>query len=300
MRATGSGAGCGDHWPLCNGDVVPLEASVKTMIEFTHRVTSGLAFLLVAFMWVWAKRKFSTWHVIPKLAFTAFMLMIVESAVGALIVLFKYVEYNDSWQRTIVTGVHLVNTLLLIGAIGLVWWEARQACGERTGLTKVKAPFVRRSMAVLVLGFLLVSASGAIVALGDTLFPAKSLLEGVKADFDPNSHFLVRLRIWHPVFAVVVSAALLIFGYFANKKVLTRQCENLFVTLSCLVFLQMALGAWNVVLLAPNYMQILHLASANALWLTVVVYFWEIRKYTQPLGFLSPSVNASLSTVQSK
>src|SRR5215467_12703113 len=43
VRASGSGAGCGRHWPLCNGEVVPRPTSVATVIEATHRATSGLA-----------------------------------------------------------------------------------------------------------------------------------------------------------------------------------------------------------------------------------------------------------------
>src|SRR5689334_1905422 len=43
VRATGSGAGCGSHWPLCNGEFLPSAPQTKTAIEFTHRVTSGLS-----------------------------------------------------------------------------------------------------------------------------------------------------------------------------------------------------------------------------------------------------------------
>src|SRR5262249_41187531 len=48
VRATGSGAGCGSHWPLCNGQVLPSAAQTQTLIEFTHRVTSGLSLVLMA------------------------------------------------------------------------------------------------------------------------------------------------------------------------------------------------------------------------------------------------------------
>ena len=42
VRATGSGAGCGSHWPLCNGEVIPRAPEVETLVEFTHRLSSGL------------------------------------------------------------------------------------------------------------------------------------------------------------------------------------------------------------------------------------------------------------------
>src|SRR5262249_24948503 len=53
VRATGSGAGCGSHWPLCNGEIVPRAAQAQTLIEFTHRITSGISLLLVAILAVW-------------------------------------------------------------------------------------------------------------------------------------------------------------------------------------------------------------------------------------------------------
>jgi len=34
VRISFSGDGCGDHWPLCHGEVIPTAPSVKTLIEF--------------------------------------------------------------------------------------------------------------------------------------------------------------------------------------------------------------------------------------------------------------------------
>src|SRR5512146_1869905 len=58
VRATGSGAGCGAHWPLCNGVVIPHPQRIETIIEFTHRLTSGLTLVLVAALVIWAWRKY--------------------------------------------------------------------------------------------------------------------------------------------------------------------------------------------------------------------------------------------------
>ena len=56
VRASGSGAGCGSHWPLCNGEVIPQPERIATVIEFFHRITSGLALIAVLVMVVWAFR----------------------------------------------------------------------------------------------------------------------------------------------------------------------------------------------------------------------------------------------------
>ena len=58
VRATGSGAGCGSHWPLCNGEVLPRAPALATLIEFSHRLTSGVALLLVIGLVVGAWRGF--------------------------------------------------------------------------------------------------------------------------------------------------------------------------------------------------------------------------------------------------
>src|SRR5436309_12547598 len=57
VRATGSGAGCGNHWPLCNGQVLPVSPTAHTVVEFTHRMmTGGWTFLVIGLL-VWTFRK---------------------------------------------------------------------------------------------------------------------------------------------------------------------------------------------------------------------------------------------------
>jgi protoheme IX farnesyltransferase len=62
VRATGSGAGCGAHWPTCNGEIIPRAPQVETLIEFTHRATSGLAFLAVLALLILALRTLPKGH----------------------------------------------------------------------------------------------------------------------------------------------------------------------------------------------------------------------------------------------
>src|ERR1700720_4900598 len=56
VRATGSGAGCGNHWPLCNGQVIPLSPRIDTIIEFTHRCMTGGSTFLVLGLLIWTFR----------------------------------------------------------------------------------------------------------------------------------------------------------------------------------------------------------------------------------------------------
>ena len=104
VRATGSGAGCGSHWPTCNGEIIPRADEVETLIEFTHRLTSGLAFLLVLGMLIWALRAYPKGHRVRKASGAAMIFIISESLVGAGLVLFEWVAGNISASRVIVMG----------------------------------------------------------------------------------------------------------------------------------------------------------------------------------------------------
>jgi cytochrome c oxidase assembly protein subunit 15 len=55
VRASGSGAGCGAHWPLCNGEVLPRPERIQTVVEFMHRGSSGvsLTLVMIGFGWAW-------------------------------------------------------------------------------------------------------------------------------------------------------------------------------------------------------------------------------------------------------
>ncbi|HUR20437.1 MAG TPA: COX15/CtaA family protein [Vicinamibacterales bacterium] len=263
VRATGSGAGCGSHWPLCNGDVVPLAPTVSTIIEFVHRVTSGLVMVLAVGLVVLARRTFPAGHLARKWAFISLIFMVIEAAIGAGIVLLKLVEGNTSALRAGYVGGHLVNTLLLVAAMTTTIWAAR---------LRPRVVAARRSAAgysVAMATMLLVAATGAIVALGDTLFPSASLAAGLAADLDPTAHFLIRLRMWHPILAAAVAAYLFWIAWrhpaFAGEEQATpRQVVMMLIVGQCV------LGVINLVLLAPLSLQMAHLLGSNLLWIALV------------------------------
>ena len=248
VRATGSGAGCGSHWPLCNGDVVPLAPTTSTVIEYTHRLTSGIVLVLSVVMFVWARRLFPPGHRARAWAGAALAFMLGEAAIGAGIVLLELVENNASALRAVYQGVHLTNTMFLVGAMT----ATIRFSGSRVLGSSGFRPLVVVTMALMVL----VGATGAIVALGDTLFPHASLAEGIAADFDATSHFLIRLRIWHPILAA--AASLLAVFTFRTPLVTT------------LVVAQVGLGVLNLMMLAPLPLQMAHLLGSNVLWIAMV------------------------------
>jgi heme A synthase len=266
VRATGSGAGCGAHWPLCNGEVLPRGGRVATLIEFSHRLTSGVALVAVVVLAVWAWRACRPGHPARMGAALSLFFMLTEAAVGAGLVLFQLVADNASFARAMFLAAHLLNTFTLLACLtATAWWASGGAPvhpGGQPGRTAV--------LAVLALGVLLAGTSGAVAALGDTLFPAGSLSEAVWADLSASSHLLIRLRVLHPVFAVAAALGLVVAGrrIAAGSGATAARFAR---ALSLLAVLQIALGILNVFLLAPVWMQLLHLLVADALWMTLVL-----------------------------
>jgi heme a synthase len=267
VRATGSGAGCGSHWPLCNGEVIPPAPAQETLIEFGHRVLSGLALVSVALLWFWAARRYGRATPVRRWAWGALALVVVEALVGAGLVLMRWVADDASTGRAVSIAVHLIITYGLLACLGLVAWYAGVPSGISTG------PRIQPAVAgFLVVGMVLVGITGAITALGDTLFPAETLAQGMSQDFASEAHFLVRLRVIHPLAAIAVAAGLLVWEGTRRRGLGTEASEGRWLsTLRWIVVLQLVAGVVNVIFLAPVWMQILHLLLADLAWLALIV-----------------------------
>jgi heme a synthase len=263
VRASGSGAGCGSHWPLCDGQVLPRAPSAEQAIEYTHRATSGLALLAVTALWVLVRRRLPRADPARAAAFAAFLLVLVEAALGAWLVLYGLVADDASPARAVIMPLHLVNTLLLIGALAL----AARLLDDQRPLPARRSSRVPAA-AALVLGLLMLAgASGAVAALGDTLFPARSLGEALAQDFSPAAPFLLRLRLAHPALAVAAVAAVLLVAARAPEGARWVRAA------AALALAQILVGVVNVLLLAPVALQLVHLALADLLWIAAVLAF---------------------------
>jgi heme A synthase len=318
VRASGSGAGCGSHWPSCNGEVVPRQPSAATLVEYSHRVSSGLVLVLVAALVVWAFRAAPKGHPLRRGAVLSLVFTLSEAAVGAGLVLFKLVARDESLARALAVSTHLLNTLLLLAALTL----AAQAAGAfraaaspaRPGhgtdlaagpLAAAAAPgpepspspppssdpdseaalgtesLLRRrwrhqrlpglgwAFMLALAASMAVAASGAVAALGDTLFPAASLREGLAQDLSPVSHLLVRLRTVHPLLAIALGAYLLYLCHQAAPA--GGEARRWAIRLRLLVLVQWTAGLLNIALLAPVWLQLTHLLIADLVWIALVL-----------------------------
>lgn len=269
VRATGSGAGCGNHWPKCNGQILPRPDSIELLIEFSHRLSSGLAGLLALGLLVWAWRAYVPGSLVRRWAAVAFFFMLVEGFVGMLLVRLELVQDNASALRAVVIALHLANTFLLLAAQALTAWLAGRVENFRwrVGLP----PRLGGLLALGVLAALLLSAAGAVTALGDTLFPAESLAAGIQQDLDPTAHFLIQLRVIHPALALATVAYLVWLGGRLTAAGLGRAVGQWTTRLYWLMGIQVLAGFTNIFLLAPVWMQVIHLLLADLFWLALVL-----------------------------
>ena len=206
VRATGSGAGCGDHWPLCNGTVMQHSPRVDTMIEFTHRITSGLSFFsVVALLW-WTFARTVRGHLARVAAIASVAFTLIEAAIGAFLVKLGLTAQSQSPLRAPYLALHLTNTLLLLAALTLTAHLLSRRNGYLRGQVQFVAPFGAIASVVVVL---IVGVTGSLAALGDTLFPATSLGAALTQDFSATSGWLVRWRWTHPTVAVLASVFLI-------------------------------------------------------------------------------------------
>lgn len=267
VRATGSGAGCGSHWPLCNGEVVPRSPRIETLIELSHRLTSGVALLLVVGLVVLAFRRRPRGHPARRAAVWSMGFMLGEAAVGAGLVLFELVADNRSMARAMFMGTHLMNTFFLVAALTLTAHYAGGGAPFRLRGQGADGGWVLLATA----GLLLAGVSGAVAALGDTLFPSATLEHALAQDLSPTAHLLIRLRVLHPLIAI---AAGLLTAYLALRLLRERPGPGVGRSArwtAALVFVQLLAGLVNVLLLAPVWMQVVHLLLADLLWIAFVL-----------------------------
>jgi len=266
VRASGSGAGCGNHWPLCDGPVSPHTPAGATVIEFIHRATSALDVILVAALVIWTFRAFPKRHSVRLGAALSAVFLVTEALLGASLVLLNHVALNASSSRAWSLSAHLINTLTLLACMALTaWWGSAPAAIRLRGRA---AWMAAATLAV----FALLGVSGAIAALGDTLFPMTSLAAGFARDFDPSANLFVRLRVWHPLIAAGAGAWLLFYALSAVSSGIERRLS---IAVLALAGAQFAAGAINLLLLAPVGLQLLHLLLADLLWIALVLFSAE-------------------------
>ncbi len=258
VRISHSGDGCGDHWPLCSGRLIPDFQMQKTWIEYTHRLMTGAYGLFVIyFFYKINKSPASLWT--KKLNVALLLLMISEALLGAILVKGKLVTTDDSILRLIVMIFHQLNSFLLTGSTFLLFLALRTEPLAQVSPVPLVMAFKSRTPLVL---FLLLAISGAVAALSVTLFPSVSVWNGILQDFSTDAHLFVRLRILHPVLASLIGIGFMSWLFAKNYN------RAAFEFLGA-----MALGVMTILTLSPLPLKLAHLLIAHLLWARLLYLF---------------------------
>lgn len=268
VRATGSGAGCGNHWPLCNGTVLQHAPRTATLIEFTHRLTSGISFFSVVGLLIWTFAGTVRGHLARAFGVASVAFTLVEAIIGALLVKLGLTAQSTSPLRPWYLALHLANTLLLLAALALTAHMLSRREGYLRRTVRMVAPF---GAAAGLFVFMVVGVTGSLAALGDTLFPETSLSAALAADFSSSSGWLVRWRWTHPTVAFLASIFLIWILVRAAQRSTHWDNRGLSALVLILLATQYVLGLMDVLWLAPVWLQVIHLLGADCLWAALIV-----------------------------
>jgi heme a synthase len=284
VRISHSGDGCGDTWPLCHGQLIPQAERGKTWVEYGHRLMSGSFGLLIIWLYFQARKNFPKSSKVRLFAFFSLLFTITEALLGAKLVLFKLVGSNGSPYRAFIMTLHLVNSLLLIGSLALTWDFLRFPNLKRRLNSPWESAYLRARLSVKrltasgLLIFLIIGCTGAIASLASTLFPSESLLAGIAEDFNPDSHFLLRLRLLHPLMGIFLGGSLALAAWLASENIsdsnlmLKKRSRVLAIaTGGGVVF-----GILTLLLLAPVWMKLAHLTIAYTVWISLLMWLREL------------------------
>lgn len=291
VRISHSGDGCGDSWPLCEGQFVPAAPKQKTLVELSHRLMSGLfgIFVLAGFVrtrQVFAKTMGGEGHPARFWAGASLALTVTEALLGAKLVLFGLVGTNDSAFRVFAMGLHFVNSALLVGSIAS-WTLSvdpylRKTSVETWGVLTARA--VRTIRAGAIGALFTLGITGTIAALSTTLFPSESLTAGLAADFHEQAHFIQRWRISHPLLGLTFGSLGVTFFYILGRSV-PREYGWIRWRAHRVAFLFFAaavIGTTTLFLLSPVPLKLVHLACAHLLWIAIVA--WMHGHLYEPRG----------------
>jgi heme a synthase len=290
VRATGSGAGCGNHWPLCDGAILPRAPQLQTVIEFLHRVTSALALVMVASLLVWCWRKTSRGDWPRYSALLAMILLFNEALLGALLVVFNHVAQDQSAGHALLLSLHFGNTLLLLASLSLT---ARWLSSDDPRFEVTAKPRELLAIGIGLLTEMSVGITGSLAALGDAIFPAISLRSALMQDFSSSTHQLLRLRLLHPI--TVVLAAIYVLWIVLKSSGRRAHSSRALPFLVSTLILQVALGVMNVLLLAPVWLQIVHLLVADLFWISLVFASADLLLETRGCQLLAQPKHSSAS-----
>lgn len=273
VRITGSGMGCGDHWPLCNGRLIPSLGDPATVIEWTHRLVAALVSILTAGVAIWAlrRRRAAGWSGRFRVSVWAVVLLVFQVLLGAVTVWLEL----PPWSVVLHLGTAMAFLAVLLLAargaadgVGAISFRGADAAPARLAL----------SLALLSAGVVLV---GALVAnLGAA--PACQGFPLCNGSLIPGGHWRITLHWTHRVAAYV-----LVVGAIGLPFTGRRSRETTAWVVAGLTIAQLVVGAVMVVQILPATWRGLHVALGAAVFAGLVAHTHAVATDASAEGFLA-------------
>ena len=266
VRISHSGDGCGQNWPSCQGEyLIDFDKSKKTNIEWLHRATSGLFGISTLLLFVLSFIKYPKAHPLRKTSVFILFFTINEALIGAFLVLKGLTGSNVSFSRTLTTNLHFLNSLFLTSSLFIGW---RLSLDKKFSWRKARKNKPHFFFGLL--GFVFLASLGALSSLASSLFPSTSLSQGLALDFNPQSHWLIRFRMLHPLLAFLLGGGFLLYLLNTYLRPIHRLKELFFKKTAqnlLVLFLSLALltGLSNLLFLSPVFLKLSHLFIAYIL-----------------------------------
>lgn len=284
VRISGSGDGCGDHWPLCHGQVIPLQQKTKTWVEFSHRLSTALYGLFVLAQLVAVRRCTPPRHPARRWSVLVLLFTITEALIGRELVKAGLVTDSLALARLFVMPLHLVNTALLLACAVVTAESIRFGDLPRTPLPRA----LRVAAGIVCAVLILLLTSGAVAALGSHLAPAASVGAGLAADFSATAHPAVRLRILHPILALLGGISLLFPIELLRERTSAPRARRALTQLAISVAVALLVGIATLLSLAPVWLKLSHLLLANVLVILTSVSIFHLTRATDPSHAAAP------------
>ncbi|MFN2571095.1 MAG: heme A synthase [Gemmatimonadales bacterium] len=251
VRITGSGLGCGDHWPLCNGHLFPSLADISTVIEWSHRLVAALVSVLVIALAV-ADRP-SNGSTVLRASMVAVALLVLQVLLGAITVKLEL----PAWSIVL----HLGTAMLLLATLLFA------ATGGSPAWREPSLPIAALAFVTVLFGALTANM-GAAAACGG--FP---LCNGhVWVTAGP----LALIQWIHRLLAYTLAITVLVWAVRTPRR-------GPKIVLG-VVGLQIVIGAATVLLGLPGVLQAAHVAVGAAVWAGVTLACSEPRHVIQSFG----------------
>lgn len=291
VRISGSGMGCGDHWPLCYGHLFPPMDRPDLVVEWTHRLLASILVLTVVSFAVVAWRARREPRVGGQGGVLRAVLLAVLAVFAAAILGAVTVKLGNTPYATV---AHWLLAMTLFATLGAAALRADALGGARARIEHVSPRVVRAANVAAALAFLTVALGGLTAKIPNAAIACRSFpLCGRDLDAGPSA-FHVQLT--HRVLALLLLGHLIgVVAGFSRRRQESRIVARAAGVAIGLVLLQLVVAASMILLHLPPVLRSLHEAVGVSVWLGTFTYAYLAhvaathRTVPEPLGSPAPS-----------